>query len=66
MKQWERCLPWFDKVFATKSANDGKSGYFKAAALINLGKKDEPCALLKISKGKGFTAADGLIKGYCQ
>lgn len=66
MKQWERCLPWFDKVFATKSANDGKSEYFKAAALINLGKKDEPCALLKISKTKGFTAADGLIKGYCQ
>ena len=66
MKQWERCLPWFDKVFATKSANDGKSEYFKAAAFINLGKNDEACALLKISKGKGFTAADGLIKGYCQ
>jgi tetratricopeptide (TPR) repeat protein len=66
MRQWERCLPWFDKVFATKSANDGKSEYFKAAALINLGIKDEACALLKISKGKGFTAADGLIKGYCQ
>ena len=66
MKQWERFLPWFDKVFATKSANDGKSEYFKAAAFINLGKNDEACALLKISKGKGFTAADGLIKGYCQ
>jgi hypothetical protein len=42
------------------------SEYFKAAALINLGKKDEACALLKISKTRGFTAADGLIKGYCQ
>ncbi len=66
MKQWERCLPWFDKVFATKSAADGKSEYFKSAALINLGRKDEACALLKISKAKGFTAADGLITGYCK
>jgi tetratricopeptide (TPR) repeat protein len=66
MKQWEKSLPWFDRVFATKSAADGKSEYFKAAALINLGKKDEACALLKISKTRGFTAADGLIKGYCQ
>jgi O-antigen ligase/tetratricopeptide (TPR) repeat protein len=66
MKQWEKSLPWFDKVFATKSANDGKSEYFKGAALINLGRKDEACALLKLSKGKGFTAADGLISGYCK
>lgn len=66
MKQWEKSLPWFDRVFATKSANDGKSEYFKGAALINLGIKDEACALLKISKGKGYTAADGLISGYCK
>ncbi|NDA64927.1 MAG: hypothetical protein EBX50_23315, partial [Chitinophagia bacterium] len=49
MRQWEKSLPWFDKVFAMKTAIDGKSEYFKGAALINLGKKDEACALLKIS-----------------
>ena len=66
MKQWERCLPWFDQVLAMKTSTDGKSEYFKAAALINLGKKEEACALLRISKGRGYTAADGLINGYCK
>ena len=65
MRQWERSLPWFDKVFALKST-DGKSEYFKAAALINLGRKDEACALLRISKSKGYTASDGLINTYCR
>ena len=65
MKQWERSLPWFDQVFMRKST-DGKAEYFKAAALINLGKKDEACALLKIARSKGYTAADGLIKNYCK
>jgi len=66
MRQWEKSLPWFDRVFAMKTATDGKSEYFKAAALINLGRKDEACALLKISKSKGYTAADGLMNGYCK
>jgi tetratricopeptide (TPR) repeat protein len=65
MKQWERSLPWFDQVFLRKSA-DGKSEYFKGAALINLGRKDEACALLQISKSRGYAAADGLINNYCK
>jgi tetratricopeptide (TPR) repeat protein len=65
MRQWERSLPWFDQVFARKST-DGKSEYFKAAALINLGRKEEACALLRISKSKGYTASDGLINTYCK
>ncbi|MFM7358635.1 MAG: O-antigen ligase family protein [Sediminibacterium sp.] len=65
MRQWERSLPWFDQVFALKST-DGKSEYFKAAALINLGRKEEACALLRISKSKGYTASDGLINTYCR
>jgi hypothetical protein len=58
-------LTWFDQVFARRST-DGKSEYFKAAALINLGRKDEACALLKIAKARGYTAADGLINNYCK
>ena len=65
MKQWERSLPWFDQVFLRKSS-DGKSEYFKGAALINLGRKEEACALLKIAKSKGFAAADGLLNSYCK
>ena len=65
MKQWERSLPWFDQVFLRKST-DGKAEYFKAAALINLGRKDEACALLQISKSRGYAAADGLINNYCK
>jgi tetratricopeptide (TPR) repeat protein len=65
MKQWEKSLFWFDQVFAKKS-NDGKAEYFKAAALINLGRKEEACALLKIAKSKGYTAAEGLLNNYCK
>ncbi|MFY7994976.1 MAG: O-antigen ligase family protein [Sediminibacterium sp.] len=65
MRQWEKSLTWFDQVFARRST-DGKSEYFKAAALINLGRKDEACALLKIAKARGYTAADGLINNYCK
>ena len=66
MKQWNQSLPYFDRVMAMKTATDGKTEYFKAAALINLGRKDEACALLQISKSKGYAAADGLINGYCK
>jgi tetratricopeptide (TPR) repeat protein len=66
LKQWNQSLPYFDRVLAMKTATDGKTEYFKAAALINMGRKDEACALLQISKSKGYTAADGLINGYCK
>jgi hypothetical protein len=65
MKQWEKSLFWFDQVFAKKST-DGKAEYFKAAALINLGRKEEACALLKIAKSRGYTAAEGLLNNYCK
>ena len=66
MKQWEQSLPYFDKVLAMKTATDGKSEYFKGAALINLGRNAEACPLLKASKAKGYAAADGLLATYCK
>jgi O-antigen ligase/Tfp pilus assembly protein PilF len=66
LKQWEQSLPYFDKVLSMKTATDGKTEYFKGAALINLGKTGDACPLLKISKAKGYAAADGLITTYCK
>ena len=66
LKQWPESLPYFDRVLSMKTATDGKTEYFKAAALLNLNRKDEACALLQISKSKGYPAADGLITGYCK
>ncbi len=65
LHQWEQSLPYFDRVLAMRTAADGKTEYFKGAALINLNRKDEACVLLQMSKAKGYTAADGLITTYC-
>ncbi len=65
MKQWDKSLPYFDRVLAMRTSTDGKSEYFKGAALINLGRPDEACALLKMSKAKNYPGADALITTYC-
>ena len=66
MKDWAKSIPYFDKVLSMKTATDGKSEYFKAAALINLGKKEEACPLLGIAKAKNYPGTDALINSYCK
>lgn len=65
LKQWDKSLPYFDRVLAMRTSTDGKSEYFKGAALINMGRPDEACALLKLSKTKNYPGADALITTYC-
>ena len=65
MKQWEKSIPYFNIVLNMRTATDGKTEYFKGAALINLGRPDEACALLKMSVNKKYPGADGLLAQYC-
>ncbi len=65
LKQWDKSLPYFDRVLAMRTAVDGKTEYFKGAALINLGRPDEACALLKMSVSKKYPGSDALLAQYC-
>jgi len=62
----EQCLQYFDKSINFKTATSGKSEFFKGVALNALGKKDDACRLLQISKDKKYPDADKYYKLYCQ
>ena len=54
MQDFKTALTYFDKALAIGTSTNGKSEFFKGVALINLGKKDEGCSALKISKSKNY------------
>jgi tetratricopeptide (TPR) repeat protein len=66
LKQWEKTLPYFNKAISMKTATDGKSEYFKGAALIYLNRKDEACPVLAIAKKKNYPGVDDLISANCK
>lgn len=66
MKEWKKSIFYFDKELAMKVSINGKPEYFKGVALINLGQKDEGCALLQIANKKGWKDAEAIIKSNCQ
>lgn len=65
IKNWSKAITCFDKELAQGLSTNGKPEYFKGVAQINIGKKDDGCATLKIASKKGWKEADPLIKQYC-
>jgi len=65
MGEYRKSLIYFNKVLDMKTSVDGKTEYFAAVAHINLGKRDEGCSLLGISKSKGWKDADVILKSHC-
>ena len=65
MGDYKKSLIYFNKVLDMKTAVDGKTEYFAAVAHINLGKREEGCSLLQISKSKGYTQAEAILKSHC-
>lgn len=65
-KNFNGCIPFFDKAVSFKENNTGKSEFFKAMALIALNKKDQACGALQAAKAKGYNQADQYIKSNCQ
>ena len=45
---------------------DGKTEFFKAKCLLNLGKKEEGCRMLQIASGKKYPEAEVFINQYCK
>ena len=62
----EQCLQYFDKSINFKTATSGKSEFFKGVALNALGKKEDACRLLQVSKDKNYPDADKYYKLYCK
>ncbi len=66
MKEWKKALGCFDKELALGLSTNGKPEYFRGAALINLGQKDQGCTSLHIASKKGWKEADAVIQSTCK
>ena len=62
----DQAIVYFNKSINLKTSTTGKSEFFKAVSLYSMGKKEECCKLLQISKEKGYPDADKYIKLYCK
>jgi tetratricopeptide (TPR) repeat protein len=69
MHDYPNAIRYFSKVLDMHVAKDGKSEFFKAVALMNSGKNEEGCELLKISKAKGYKEKEAelnaILKSRC-
>ena len=64
--QFNKAVIYFDKAIKLGTSASGKSEYFKAVSLVNLGRKDEGCALAKIAKERKYPDADSFIQSNCK
>jgi O-antigen ligase len=64
--QFNKAILYFDKAIKLGTSASGKSEYFKAVSLVNLGRKDEGCALAKIAKERKYPDADSFIQSNCK
>jgi O-antigen ligase/tetratricopeptide (TPR) repeat protein len=65
-KQFQKALNQFNKSIALGMSTSGKSEYFKGICLLNLGKKEEGCAMVQLAKSKNYPDADVFLKTYCK
>lgn len=63
--QFDKAIVYFDKAINLGTSTTGKSEYFKAVCLVNLGKKSEGCALANVAKEKNYPDANTFIKSNC-
>ena len=64
--EYEDSLIYFDKVIQELNPRSGKSEYMKGLALINLGRNEEACELLKAAKKYRYASADQALQTYCK
>ncbi len=65
IQKYDACIPYFEKASQFKENLTGKSEFFKAMALISIGKRDQACSTLQAAKAKGYPQADQYIKSNC-
>lgn len=65
-RQFDKAVQQFDKAIALGTSTSGKSEYFKGVSLVNLGKKEEGCALVNTAKSRNYPDADTFLKSNCK
>ena len=65
-QSFEKAIAYFDKAIQFPTANTGKSEFFKAMALISIGKKDQACGTLQAAKAKNYPGVDAFIAQNCK
>ncbi|HET9431946.1 MAG TPA: O-antigen ligase family protein, partial [Chitinophagaceae bacterium] len=65
LTQYNKAIPYFDKVIKSKSTTDGKSEYYKALCLLNTGRKEEGCLALRLAQQKNYPDAPATIAASC-
>lgn len=66
MNQFKKAIPYFQRAIQFPGAKDGKSEFFIALSLVNLGQKNEACATLKQSINKGYPEATSFLPTVCR
>jgi hypothetical protein len=59
-------LAYFDRANQFAANTSGKSSFFKAMALIAMGKKELVCAALADAKKKNYPGVDTYIAANCK
>ena len=65
LDNYELALENFNKVINFFPTNAGKSLFYKAIIILDSGKEDEMCVLLRKSLSNDFKPAKDLLKKYC-
>jgi O-antigen ligase/tetratricopeptide (TPR) repeat protein len=65
-KEFQKAITQFNKSLALGTSTSGKSEYFKGICLLNMGKKEQGCAMVQLAKSKNYPDADMFLKTYCK
>jgi len=65
-KNYEKSIGYFDKSIEFTQNSTGKSEFFKAMALVAMGKNSIACAPLQAAKKKNYPDIDKYIAMYCK
>lgn len=63
---YEKALPFFDKVIKELNPASGKSEYLKGISLVNLNRREEACELFIQARKYKYDGAKEAIKSFCQ
>ena len=66
LKQYDRAIPYFDRIIVSKAYANGKPEYFKGICLSKIGKQEQACYYLKVAENKGFPQAKNVASVYCR
>ncbi len=64
-KKYQKCIAYFDQAIQFQGNKSGKSHFFKAMALVQLGKNELACEALQIAKTRAYPDANTYIKSIC-